>query len=88
MKKLTQGERILKVLREANGSWVSSRIFKQEMFISECNARISELRKKGHKIETGENDEYGFSLHRIDPQNINKVVYRVPALDKEIVIYK
>lgn len=88
MKKLTQGEKILKVLLDANGNWVSSRIFKQEMLISECNARISELRKKGYKIETGENDEYGFSLHRIDSKNVNKVVYRVPALDKEIIIYK
>lgn len=88
MKKLTQGERILKVLREANGDWISSRIFKQEMFISECNARLTELKKQGHKIETGERDEHGFTYHRIDPQHINKVVYRVPALDKEIVIYK
>lgn len=88
MKKLTQSERILKVLLDANGQWVSSRIFKQDMFISECNARLTELKKKGYKIETGDKDEYGFSLHRIDSKNVNKVVYRVPALNKEIVIYK
>lgn len=64
--KLTQHQKILKVLRDADGGWVSTRILKQQHLISECNGRISELRAKGFKIETSEHrDEYGFAYHRL-----------------------
>jgi biotin operon repressor len=65
--KKTQGQRILEVLQDANGEWISAKVFKRDMWISECNARISELRNKGYNIETGKFDEYGFSLHRLEP---------------------
>lgn len=67
MPKLSQADKILKVLLDANGDWVSARVFKRDLWISECNARISELRKKGYNIETGDTDDYGFALHRIEP---------------------
>lgn len=67
MPKLSQADKILKVLLDANGDWVSARVFKRDLWISECNARISELRKKGYNIETGGTDDYGFALHRIEP---------------------
>jgi hypothetical protein len=42
------------------------RYFKQQLLISECNGRISELRAEGYVIETLEqHDEYGFALHRL-----------------------
>lgn len=65
MRKPSQGERILRVLLDAEGQWVSAKVFKRDMWISECNARISELRNKGYDIETGDFDEFGFALHRI-----------------------
>lgn len=68
MKKPSQGERILKVLLDAEGHWISARVFKRDMWITECNARISELRNKGYDIETGISDEFGFALHRILPR--------------------
>lgn len=67
-KKPTQGERILKVLLDANGEWVSASYFKRDMWITETNARISELRNKGWNVETkDERDEHGFAYHRILP---------------------
>ena len=68
MKQPTQQEKILKVLEDANGEWVSARVFKRDLWISECNARISELRRNGYNIETGEKDEYGFAFHRLEPK--------------------
>lgn len=85
MKTAGQKERILKVLedlqlgntgiaeeylrRHKTGIGVSARYFKQVMLISECNGRISELRAKGHEIETSrEKDHYGFSFHRLKPK--------------------
>ena len=65
-KKPTQSERILKVLLDADGQWVSAKVFKRDMWISECNGRISELRNKGYDVETkDERDEHGFAYHRI-----------------------
>lgn len=65
--KKSQATRILDVLKEAKGDWVSAKVFKRDMWISECNARISELRNKGYNIETGEYDSFGFALHRLEP---------------------
>jgi len=65
--KKSQANRILDILLEANGDWVSTKVFKMDMWITETNARISELRKKGYNIETGESDQFGFALHRIEP---------------------
>jgi hypothetical protein len=79
----TQQERILSALqslqdehvipeeylrRHPNGDGVSARYFKQVLLISECNGRISELRAKGHDIETSAcKDVYGFAYHRLRP---------------------
>jgi hypothetical protein len=80
----TQQERILAVLRAVqsgeheipeqyirrhpSGDGVSARYFKQVLFISECNGRISELRALGHEIDTSEQkDPYRFVYHRLKP---------------------
>lgn len=81
--KPTQQQRVLEVLqslrtdhdipeqyvrRHPSGDGVSARYFKQVMLISEVNGRISELRNKGHEVETStERDRYGFSYHRLKP---------------------
>ncbi len=70
MLKLTQQEKVLDVLRKAQGKPVSARYMKQTMLISETNARISELRNKGYDIETSKKrDDYGFAYHRLLPEN-------------------
>jgi len=75
--KLTQQERILKVLRAVNSGqhnvppeylkdgWLSARYLKQVMLISEANGRISELRGEGHDISTLGEDEHGFAYHKL-----------------------
>jgi hypothetical protein len=81
MQRKTQQQRVLEVLkslssehdipeeyirRHPTGDGVSARYFKQVMLISEVNGRISELRNKGHVIETStERDRYGFVYHRL-----------------------
>jgi biotin operon repressor len=65
-KPLSQAQRILKVLLDAKGEWVSACYFKRDMWITETNARISELRNQGWDVETkDERDEHGFAYHRI-----------------------
>ncbi len=82
MKKLTQGQIILDVLqrlqvgaskvpklylkKDSDGDYVSARYFKHVMYISECNGRLSELRRSGFLTESPEErDPYGFSYHRL-----------------------
>lgn len=88
MKKPTQQARILATLealqsgqhdipeqyirRHPTGDGVSARYLKQVLLVSECNGRISELRSKGHDIETSTvRDEYGFVYHRLKPRQFN-----------------
>ena len=66
MEKLSQKERILKILQNADGEYVSTKYFKQDLLISECNGRLSELKNEGHNIETSKfRDDYGFKSHRL-----------------------
>jgi hypothetical protein len=40
------------------------------LLVSECNGRISELRSKGHDIETSTvRDKFGFVFHRLKPES-------------------
>lgn len=91
MKDLTQPQRILAVLqsvqrgdhdipeeyirRHPTGDGLSGRYMKRVMFLSECNARMSEM-NTAHRalhgvdlIETSEKsrDEHGFAFHRLKP---------------------
>jgi hypothetical protein len=81
----TQQERILRLLqavqsgehkipeeflrRHVSGDGISARYIKQVMLVSEANGRISELRGKGHDIETSDKkDDFGFAYHRLKRQ--------------------
>lgn len=62
----TQCDKILEVLLAANGDWVNARKFVHEMWLSQCSARITELRHKGYKIETSPfRDCYRFVSYRL-----------------------
>lgn len=66
LKKPTQCEKILKVLKEANETWVSGRYFLQEMLLSQYHARIWQLQKDGYNIEASdERDNYGYKSYRL-----------------------
>lgn len=70
IKKPTQCDKVLEVLRSANGNWVSGRFFLREMYLSQYHARIWELQDKGHRIEPSEEkDEFGFVRYRLLPSD-------------------
>lgn len=65
-KKLTQKEKVLKALTDANGGWVSGGYLNRGLFITQANARLKELIKEGYKIEHSDHrDEHGFCFHRL-----------------------
>lgn len=66
IKNPTQCDKVLKVLLDRRGQWISGRYFLQNMLLSQYHARVWELQKKGYKIEASDvTDEYGFKSYRI-----------------------
>ncbi len=64
--KPTQCEKVLKVLENADGGWVSGTYFLRELYLSQYHARIHELQNKGYKIEASDfTDEHGFKSYRL-----------------------
>ena len=63
----TRTRRILDMLLEANGEWVSKQRFIRELFLTQSGARIFELENEHHwPIEhSKETDSYGFKSNRI-----------------------
>lgn len=82
--RLTQKQKVLKTLeavrsgdhnideqylfRHDGGDGVSSRFFKQVMFLSEVNARVHELQEDGFKIVSSKThkDPFGFVYYRLE----------------------
>lgn len=65
MEKETNKSRILKLLRDAQGSWVTgSRVM--EVGGSRFSARIEELREDGYKIEGKRNDRFALWDYRLE----------------------
>ena len=67
IKKPTQCEKILKVLEENEGKWISGQYFLHNMYLSQYHARIWDLvNKQGIKIETSDfKDSFGFKSYRL-----------------------
>lgn len=64
--KPTQCQKVLKILEDADGDWVSGREFIQKHLLSQFHARVFELQRKGYKIEASEfTDEFGFKSYRL-----------------------
>ncbi len=65
---MTQCQRILKILEDAHGGWVSTDEIMRQTWITRAPARLLELRKMGHNIEAGGFNEKGFKLYRLLPK--------------------
>ena len=65
MAKLTQKEKVLKAFQEAPENKLSTGYLKRELFVSEANARISELRYDGYVIEKVGEDEHGYAIQQL-----------------------
>lgn len=66
---MTQAEKILQALDEANGAWVSGQYFLRTLYLSQYHARIFDLQRKGHTIEASPFvDEHNFKSYRLSGQ--------------------
>jgi len=69
--KPTQESRVLEVLTNAKGDYVSGQYFLHTMLLSQYHARIWALQKKGYPIEASDfTDSFGFKSYRlVEPKN-------------------
>jgi hypothetical protein len=66
LNKPNQAQRILKVLKDANGGWISGSYFLHTMLLSQYHARIWSLQKEGHNIEASDfTDNHNFKYYRL-----------------------
>lgn len=64
--KPTQCQKVLDALEKAEGKWVSGTYFLRTLYLSQYHARLWELTRKGHKIETSPfTDDNGFRSYRL-----------------------
>lgn len=84
IKKVSQCERILNVLKDAQGQWVNGQTFGRGMMISQYHARIWQLQREGHNIEASkETDKYGFKLYRLRQEKSQSSLFnKVEEKDK------
>lgn len=61
----TQKQKILEAFRKAPDNKLSASYLKRTLYISEANARISELRKEGYIFKDCGKDEHGFTIHQL-----------------------
>lgn len=70
VEKKTQEGRILEVLENNLGKWVSGEYFLHTMYLSQYHARIWGLQKKGYRIESSDfTSEHGFKSYRLLPKD-------------------
>ena len=70
IKKPTQCDRVLRVLQDANGEWVSGQLFLHKHYLSQYHARIFELQRDGYRIEASPfSDQFGFKSYRLLPKD-------------------
>lgn len=63
---MTQKEKVLKALEDAQGEWVSGQYFLHDLYLSQYHTRIHELEKEGVKIEHSDfTDNFGFKSYRL-----------------------
>lgn len=67
-KRPTQCDKVLRMLENAEGGWVSGQVFLRELYLSQYHARIWELQQKGYRIESGQKDKYDFVSYRLLPK--------------------
>lgn len=69
IKKPTQCEKVLKVLEDNAGKWVSGDYFLRELYLSQYHARIFELQRKGYNIVSSQEvNSNGFKSYKLIPK--------------------
>ena len=53
-RKPTQCDRVLEILEKAQGGWVNANQIMRETWITQLAARIVEIKRAGHQVETSD----------------------------------
>jgi len=62
---MTQKQRLLKAFREAPDQTLSMGYIERELYLSQGNARLKELKEQGYEFKDAGKDEHGFKKHQL-----------------------
>lgn len=62
---MTQKEKLLKAFKKANDQTLSMGHIERELYMSQGNARLKELKEQGYIFKDMGKDEHGFKLHKL-----------------------
>ena len=62
---MTQCEKLLQAFMEAPNNTLSMGYIERELYMSQGNARLKELKEKGHEFVDAGLDDFGFKKHKL-----------------------
>lgn len=65
MRKRTQRDRLLEAFEKAPDHTLSMGYIERELYLSQGNARLKELKEQGYIFEDAGWDEHGFKKHKL-----------------------
>ena len=65
LKKGTQAQRLLESFQKATDHILSMGYIERELYLSQGNARLKDLKEMGYKFEDAGWDEHGFKKHKL-----------------------
>ena len=62
---MTQKQRLLEAFKNAPDQTLSMGYIQRELYLSQGNTRLSELKEQGYEFKDAGRDEYGFKKHKL-----------------------
>lgn len=62
---MTQRDKLLQAFKNAPDQTLSMNYIERELYLSQGNARLKELKEKGYIFEDAGKDEHGFKKHKL-----------------------
>lgn len=62
---MTQCQRLLEAFKKAPDHTLSMGYIERELYLSQGNARLKELKEQGYEFGDAGRDEYGFKKHKL-----------------------
>lgn len=80
MSVMTQKDRLLEAFRKSPDQTLSMGYINRELYMSQGNARLKELKAQGYTFKDRGKDEHGFKLHQLTSEPTEVVEASKPKL--------
>ena len=74
---MAQKDRLLEAFVKAPDHTLSMGYIERELYLSQGNARLKELKEEGYEFEDAGRDEHGFKMHRLVFPQVQVPLFKV-----------